>query len=333
MEGIAFGGMLLVVLYLMGQDGGFASALPVMALYAFAGFRLLPALQQIYVSSTQLRFAGPALDALHGDLKKLGNFNLQTLPILPMRFTQSIELAHINYTYPNACKPALKDISLYIPANSTIGLVGSTGSGKTTAIDLILGLLEAQSGSLSIDGKDIDFNNRRQWQKSIGYVPQEIYLSDDTIASNIAFGINNKEIDMVAVERAATIANLHHFVIKDLPLGYQTNVGERGVRLSGGQRQRIGIARALYNSPQVLILDEATSALDNLTEHAVMEAVNNLNHEITIILIAHRLSTVRQCDQIFLLDTGVVSAKGTFDELISQNDQFRSMAATNQIYT
>jgi len=330
MEGIAFGGMLLVVLFLMGQIGSFASALPVIALYAFAGFRLMPALQQIYVSFTQLRFAGPALDDLHSDLRELGNCDLQILPVLPMHFTQGIELKQVDFTYPNARSSAIKEVSLYIPANSTVGLVGSTGSGKTTTVDLILGLLEAQSGSLEVDGKPIKSNNRREWQKIIGYVPQDIYLFDDSIASNIAFGLDPKDVDMAAVVRAATIANLHHFVINDLPQAYLTTVGERGVRLSGGQRQRIGIARALYHSPQVLILDEATSALDNITEHAVMEAVHNLNHKITIILIAHRLSTVRECDQIFLLDKGVLSAKGTFDELIIQNNQFRSMAANNK---
>ena len=160
-------------------------------------------------------------------------------------------------------------------------------------------------------------------------MPQHIYLADDTVAANIAFGLNARGINQQAVERAAKIANLHEFVINDLPEGYTTNVGERGVRLSGGQRQRIGIARALYHNPQVLILDEATSALDNLTEQAVMEAMNNLGNDITIILIAHRLSTVRYCDQIYLLERGEVKAKGTFEELIEVSEQFRAMASSN----
>jgi ABC-type multidrug transport system fused ATPase/permease subunit len=207
--------------------------------------------------------------------------------------------------------------------------VGFTGSGKTTAIDLILGLLEPDSGDFKVDGKVINSFNKRQWQKSIGYVPQQIYLSDATVAANIAFGLKPEEIDMQAIERAATIAKLHDFVINELPMGYQTTVGERGVRLSGGQRQRIGIARALYHSPNVLIFDEATSALDNLTEQAVMEAVHKLSHEITIILIAHRLSTVRECDQIFLLEKGEVKGQGTYNELVGSNDQFRAMAGTH----
>ena len=325
LEAIAFGVIILLMLYLLAKSGIFATALPVIALYAFAGYRLMPALQQIYQAFTQLRFASPALDALHKDLSSLQVTNAQQdhPGILPL--TQAITLNQVSYRYPNAMHPALKDIDLGIPARSTVGFVGTTGSGKTTAVDVILGLLEPQEGHLSIDGQPIDVANRRQWQRTIGYVPQHIYLADDSVAANIAFGINTKDIDQQAVERAAKIANLHEFVSNDLPRGYATTVGERGVRLSGGQRQRIGIARALYHNPQVLILDEATSALDNLTEQAVMEAVNNLGHDITIILIAHRLSTVRQCDQIYLLERGEVKASGTYEELLENNTQFKLM--------
>ena len=207
--------------------------------------------------------------------------------------------------------------------------MGATGSGKTTAVDVTLGLLEPQKGHLNVDGQPINAANRRRWQRAIGYVPQHIYLADDSVTANIAFGVNAEDIDQQAVERAAKIANLHEFVSNDLLQGYETTVGERGVRLSGGQRQRIGIARALYHDPQVLILDEATSALDNLTEHAVLESVNNLGYDITIIMIAHRLSTVRQCDQIYLLERGKVKAHGTFDELTQTNEQFRAMAASH----
>jgi ATP-binding cassette, subfamily B, bacterial PglK len=326
LEAIAFGGLLLVILYLMAKSSSFVSALPMIALYAFAGYRLMPALQQIYGAFTQLRFAGPALDALHQDLSSLQAADAQQGQINPLPLTQVITLNHVSYHYPNAPQPALKGIELTIPAHSTVGFVGATGSGKTTAVDVILGLLEPQEGALKIDGQPITAANRRQWQRAIGYVPQYIYLADDSVSANIAFGVSPKDIEQQAVERAAKIANLHEFVSNDLPQGYATTLGERGVRLSGGQRQRIGIARALYHNPQVLILDEATSALDNLTEQVVMEAVINLGHDITIILIAHRLSTVRQCDQIYLLERGKVKASGTYDELKAGNQQFKAMA-------
>jgi ATP-binding cassette, subfamily B, bacterial PglK len=326
LEAIAFGGMLLVILYLMAKSGSFASALPIIALYAFAGYRLMPALQQIYGAFTQLRFVGPALDALYQDLISLQAADIQNgqLSTLPLR--QAIHLNQVSYRYPSAPQSALKGIDLAIPAYSKVGFVGATGSGKTTTVDVILGLLEPDKGSLKIDGHPITVANRRQWQRAIGYVPQHIYLADDSVAANIAFGVNAKDIDQQAVERAAKIANLHEFVVNDLPQGYATAVGERGVRLSGGQRQRIGIARALYHNPQVLILDEATSALDTLTEKAVSEALRNIGKEVTVILIAHRLSTVRHCDQIYFLDQGEVMAHGTFDELIRTCSNFKSMA-------
>ena len=325
LEAVAFGGMVLVVLYLVIQRGNFASALPLIALYAFAGYRLMPALQQIYSAVTQLRFARPALDALHADLMSLQSPNHKSRQeIIPLK--KAITLNHIQYRYPNALNLALKDLNLTILAKSTVGIVGPTGSGKTTTVDLILGLLEPQQGTLAVDQKVITVQNQRSWQRSIGYVPQQIYLADDSVAANIAFGLDAKDIDQTAVERAAKIANLHDFVINELPHQYLTKVGERGVRLSGGQRQRIGIARALYHNPQVLILDEATSALDSLTEQAVMEAVYNLGREITIILIAHRLSTVKACDTIFLLEKGELKAHGTFDELNKSNAHFNAMA-------
>lgn len=328
LEAIAFGGMMMVVLYLMAQSGDLDSALPIIALYAFAGYRLMPALQQIYSAVTQLRFVGPALDALHADLRCLKFAYPKSRPN-PITLTQSITLNQIQYRYPRATRPSLINLSLTIPAKSTVGFVGETGSGKTTTVDVILGLLEAQAGTLTVDGQVITEENRRDWQRVIGYVPQQIYLADDTVAANIAFGVDARHIDRAAVERASRIANLHEFVIKELPHDYQTNVGERGVRLSGGQRQRIGIARALYHNPQVLILDEATSALDNLTEQAVMEAVRNLSHEVTIILIAHRLSTVKACDSIFFLEKGELKAQGNFFELSQANERFRAMAASH----
>jgi ABC-type multidrug transport system fused ATPase/permease subunit len=208
-----------------------------------------------------------------------------------------------------------------------VAFVGPTGSGKTTIVDLIMGLLEPQAGIIRVDGVPIKDGSLRKWQRSIGYVPQQIFLSDDTVAANIALGVAPADIDIIAVQRAAKIANLHDFVISKMPNGYASTVGERGVRLSGGQRQRIGIARALYHNPQVLVLDEATSALDSITEQVVMDAINNLGHQITIILIAHRLSTVRECDRIYLLRHGEIAAFGTYEELEHDNEIFRSMTA------
>jgi ABC-type multidrug transport system fused ATPase/permease subunit len=327
LEAVSFGGMLLLILYLMGRGNGFTAALPVVALYAFAGYRLLPALQQIYASFSQLRFADPALNALHADLVSLPNSDAPDSAALAIPLQKSISLQNIEFTYPHSAQPALTNIDLEIKAFSTVGLVGSTGSGKTTLVDLILGLLPPQKGALLVDDQVIDARHRRAWQKMIGYVPQQIYLADDTVAANIAFGVEPAEIDYDSVHRAAKIANVHDFIVDELPDQYNTAVGERGVRLSGGQRQRIGIARALYHNPQILLLDEATSALDNLTEQAVMEAVNSLRHDITIILIAHRLSTIRLCDTVILLDKGQLKAQGTYDQLIAQDNIFKAMAS------
>ena len=325
LETIAFGGMLIVILYLIAQSGSFTNAVPILALYAFAGYRLMPALQGIYVAITQLRFVAPALNALYDDIKNLKPAIIHDSKEI-IKLNKNIVLKNIYYNYPNASRTALKNINLCVPVNTTVGLVGVTGSGKTTAADIILGLLEAQKGTLEVDGKIITENNRRSWQRSIGYVPQNIYLSDDTIAANIAFGIAHEDTDQEAVERAAKIANIHNFIINELDQKYQTTIGERGVRLSGGQRQRIGIARALYHNPQVLILDEATSALDNLTEQAVMDEVYNFEKKMTIILIAHRLSTVKRCDSIFLLNKGKIEVQGTFEELIKKSTSFRDSA-------
>jgi len=326
LEIIAFGGILGLVLFLMHRSAGLQAVLPIIALYALAGYRLLPALQMAYDQATKLRFSGAGLDRLHKDLtthRIEPVKDASTGTVFPQR---QISLAGVTFSYPNAERHALEDIYLEIPARSTVGLVGKTGSGKTTAVDIMLGLLRPQSGTMTVDDVVVTPQNCRAWQKSLGYVPQQIFLADESVAANIAFGVPDKAIDRNAVERAAKIANLHQFIVDELPAGYETIVGERGIRLSGGQRQRIGIARALYHEPRVLILDEATSALDNLTEQAVMDAVHNLSGEITIILIAHRLSTVRECDRIFVLELGRLVGSGTFDELKAGNERFRAMA-------
>jgi ABC-type multidrug transport system fused ATPase/permease subunit len=322
-------GVLLIVQYQTLKSGGVGHALPLIALYALAGYRLLPAVQRVYSSISSLRFAKAALDVLHRDLVETSipaeRRNQCSNDII--RVNHQLALRNVSYSYPGATTRALADLTITIPARSTIGIVGRTGAGKTTAVDVILGLLDPDKGELIVDCETITAANKRSWQKSLGYVPQHIFLIDDSVAANIAFGVPRAEIDLDAVEQAARLANLHAFVNDELDEGYQTRIGERGVRLSGGQRQRVGIARALYHDPDLLVMDEATSALDNITERAVIEAVNNLASRKTIVIIAHRLTTVRRCDLIFLLDHGRLIAQGTYNELSGNSESFREMVA------
>jgi len=319
LEAISFGGILLVILYNIEETNSFSNSLPIISLYVFAGYRMMPAMQQIFSSFASLAFIGPTLKKLHDDIRNLKTYDKPQSQSL-ITFNKAINLKNIYFHYPNEMQMFLKDVNLCIPAKSTIGFVGSTGSGKTTIVDIILGLLEPKKGTLEVDGKTITRNNVRTWQQSIGYVPQSIFLSDDTVAANIAFGSEAKEIDNESLIYASRIANLHEFVTSKLPKQYQTIIGERGARLSGGQRQRIGIARALYKRPDLLILDEATSALDNSTEKIVMDAVKALDSKMTIIIIAHRLNTVKDCDIVFKFDKGQLIKQGKFNEIFIKND-------------
>jgi ATP-binding cassette, subfamily B, bacterial PglK len=328
LEAIAFGGMLLLILFLMSETGTLNAVLPLIALYAFAGYRLMPAIQKVYLSIAQLRFVGPSLDALVEDLKSLKLLNLNESQS-SLKLNKKIILNHVYYNYPNSSTAVIKDISLSIPARSIIGIVGPTGSGKTTTVDIILGLLEPMKGTLEIDNTIINKENYRSWQRTVGYVPQQIYITDDTVAANIAFGVDYKNINQEAVEHAAKISNLHDFVVNELPMQYKTKVGERGIKLSGGQRQRIGIARALYHKPQLLIMDEGTSSLDNITEYIIMETISKIKKNITIILIAHRLNTVKNCDNIFVLENGQVKEQGNFEELLKNSQTFHKMVQPN----
>jgi len=290
----------------------------------------LPALQQIFSSISTIRYHLPALDALYLDLKeeeiitKSDSYLEKIQNSKPLPFTQEFVLSAVTYHYPGIHELAIKGLNLAIKPNTSIGLVGSTGSGKTTTVDIILGLLTPTSGQMLVDGIEINSCNLACWQRNLGYVPQHIYLSDDTITRNIAFGVPNQEIDMTAVIRAARIANMHEFIEGELPESYETIIGERGVRLSGGQRQRIGIARALYRDPTVLIMDEATSALDGITEEAVMEALHNLSGKKTVIMIAHRLTTVKDCDVIYLLEEGQIIDQGKFFDLQKSSKWFQA---------
>ena len=310
LEAVAFGGVLLIAVYLLLRGGALQDVIPVLGLYAFAGYRLMPSLQQIFAALAQLRFGGPVLDNVHRELQE----GAVRAPCArgtklhdPYPFHKALELDHATFTYPGAATAALTDVSLTIAAKTTVGFMGPTGAGKTTLIDLVLGLLHPTSGEIRVDGQPLDAQTLPAWQRSIGYVPQHIYLSDDTIARNIALGVPDQDIDLAAVRRAARIARIDAFIESDLPQAYNTVVGERGIRLSGGQRQRIGIARALYHNPSVLVFDEATSALDHATEAAVMEAIDTLSGNRTILIIAHRLSTLDVCDVVFRVERGQIA--------------------------
>jgi ABC-type bacteriocin/lantibiotic exporter with double-glycine peptidase domain len=321
-EAIAFGGILIIALYFLFKTDVTNYAIPAIALYAFAGYKIFPSLQQIFAATTSLRFVSSSLDVIYNDLRHLkseipnNNHNL-------LAFDKSINLEKISFCYPNAVKFALEDVTINIKVKSLVGFVGFTGSGKTTLVDIILGILEPQKGLLKIDDKIITKHNLRSWQSKIGYVPQQIYLADDTVANNIVFGLDTNNINKENLERVAKVADIHNFIINELPKGYDTIIGERGERLSGGQRQRIGIARALYQKPELLILDEATNALDNITEELIMESILNLDNRPTIILIAHRLNSIKKCAQIFLLENGKILVDGTYEYLKLHNSKFK----------
>ncbi len=325
-EIMAFGSIQIILLVMVARNFDLQNALPFITLYLFAGYRLVPSLQEIYSSFGKLRFVKRPLNNLYEDSRNLIKFrDSENINDSKIDLKESLVLERINFSYEEKTEKIINNLSLKICANTKVGLVGETGSGKSTTIDIILGLLEPQSGIIRIDNEIINSHNSRLWQKNVGYVPQDIFISDNDIASNIAFGLNHKNIDLEKVMKAAKVANLHYF-IESLPDKYLTKIGERGVRLSGGQRQRIGIARAIYNEPTVLILDEATSSLDNLTEKKVMEAVDNLTNKMTIIIVAHRLTTVKNCDEIYFFKNGTIADSGNYESLIKTYKTFRDMA-------
>lgn len=311
-EAVAFGGIILIALHLTIQNSGdpeheLGSVLSVLGLYAFAGYRLLPAVQNIYLNVTALRFAGPIVETIFNELESAST-NSATLPRMKskMKLGQLLTLENIDYHYPNANGHGIKCISLSLKKGASLGIIGTTGAGKTTLVDVIMGLLTPTTGQLLVDGIPITDANRHAWQSNLGYVPQEIYLTDNSVAENIAMGFSSNEIDIARVQKCAHMAKIHDFIVEELEEGYSTRVGERGVRLSGGQRQRIGIARALYRDPEVIIFDEATSALDNDTEAKVIDAIEALSGQKTLIIIAHRMSTVEMCDTTVQMERGKV---------------------------
>ncbi|TDS82500.1 ABC transporter ATP-binding protein [Comamonas sp. JUb58] len=297
-EAAGYTGLIIIALILLQQSNDVAHVLPALGMYGFAAYRLLPAAQIMYRGFAKLQYSNATLDIIHNDIKLTDEPTQQSSEML--RPQHEIRLSGIFYAYPSTPqKPVLYDFDLKIPANTSLGIAGASGSGKSTLMDILLGLLQPQAGMLSVDGQRIDVSNVHSWQRAIGYVPQNIYLSDTSVAANIAFGVPPDDIDMQAVKRAARSAQIHDFVVDELPQGYSTLVGDRGIRLSGGQRQRIGIARALYRDPPVLLMDEATSALDSKTEEAVNETVRTLSSSRTIIVIAHRETSLRACTGIF----------------------------------
>lgn len=329
---VGFGGMIVLALTLVdplsfGERDALSDLLPLLGVMAFAGQRLLPELQTLYFSLTNLTAGGAALNQVHGDLYDGSRVVLEGADAVPLRLTRDLQLDQVAYTYPAGTRPGLECLSLTIRAGEHIGVVGLSGAGKTTLADIVLGLLQPQQGELRVDGKKLCAANIRAWQRSVGYVPQDIFLADVSLAENIALGLQPQEIDKNRLEKAARTALLHGFVMSELPNGYATPIGERGVRLSGGQRQRIGIARALYHDADLILFDEATSALDNLTESEVMGAIAEMPGEKTVVIIAHRLSTVRNCDRILLLERGKARGFGTWEELLAKDDLFRSLVA------
>jgi ABC-type multidrug transport system fused ATPase/permease subunit len=328
MELLAFGSMISLVLYLVINTQGYAGLLlPTLSVYALTGMKLLPALQQTYGSIAQIKANLPAYESIREDLK---NINAEIEPKVesnqqPWLKHNEVDLKNITFCYPGKVIPALESVSIKIKPNSTVGFVGTSGSGKSTLADVIIGLIKPQQGEVIIDGIPLIKKNLRAWQDKIGFVPQSIFLTEGTIAENVAFGIQQDLINYSQVQKVLKLAHMEEWV-SGLKLGIHSKVGERGVQLSGGQRQRIGIARALYYEADILVFDEATSALDGITEKTILDAIQDFKGQKTLIMIAHRLKTIQNCDQIFMMEKGCVIDCGTYQELIEKNEQFKKMS-------
>ena len=330
-ETIAVIGIMLIAVMMVSQGRPVTTIIPVLTLFVMATVRLMPAIQQITKSMTKLRYNVVVIDPIYNDIKELADYRKRFLADRDKKerliMHKSIEIRDLHYNYPNSDEQALRGVSLTIERGQSIAFTGPSGAGKTTIVDLLLGLLEPSKGDILVDGKNIQ-DHLSAWQRNIGYIPQFIYLSDETLRSNVAFGVPENEIDDEKVWHALHLAQLGEFVER-MPGKLDSVIGERGVRLSGGQRQRIGIARALYHNPQVLVMDEATSALDNVTEKQIINAIEQLKGDRTIITIAHRLTTVMNCDRIYFMENGRIVSEGTYNELLKQNNSFRVLANAN----
>lgn len=331
LETISFGLLILFILYNLNLGNNLTEVLPILSMFAFAALRLIPAFQTIFSGLNRINFSTKGLNDILFRLNENKNLKISKKTNNKLQIKHEIKINDLDFIYPNSNRMALNKINLSIQSGEKIGIVGSTGSGKTTLIDVLLGLLNPTNGEISLDGNGISKLGLKKWQNSIGYVPQNIFLSDKTIAENIAFGLSIDELDIKRVKEVCKIANLHSFISEELEQKYFTEVGERGVRLSGGQRQRIGIARALYNNPSLLVLDEATSALDNITEKLIIESIANHFKSITTIIIAHRLNTIKNCNCIFYLENGKIKSYGTYDELIYKSKEFKKLATSRTL--
>lgn len=328
MELITFGSILFLLLLLyVRYDGNIGEILPIISVCALAGFKLLPAFQTIYTSLAQIRGNMAAFDSIEADLEnakvKLESSAIVKSESLPT--FKSIELENIGLCYPMAREYSVSGVSVSIKRNTTVAFVGASGAGKSTLIDVILGLLNPSEGRLLFAGVPMSEINVKSWQAMIGYVPQTIFLKEGSIIDNVAYGLHKDDISIDLVKVALRKAELLEYV-QSLPKGIYTEVGEHGVKLSGGQRQRLGIARALYHDPDILVLDEATSALDGMTERAIMNAIEDMSAKKTIIIIAHRINTIRSSDMIYMLDNGQVVDSGSYQKLKENNATFRKMA-------
>jgi len=326
LEFLAFGSILGITVYLFISTGNIQSALPRLSLYAVAGYRLLPALQKAFAAAAKFKHNSPVLEKLYEDLVSSLRNNPNLKPskkLLP--FKQNIELTNVKFLYEETEYTVIKDLNLSIPKGQTVAFIGSTGSGKTTLVDLIVGLHQPVSGSLKVDHQKLTLDNIKSWQNNIAYVPQEVFLFDDTVLKNIILGNKGEATDFDLLKEACQMADIYDFIVNELPDAFETKIGERGIRLSGGQRQRLGLARALYRQPNVLILDEATSALDSITEKGIIESLRFLPKKLTTIIIAHRLSTVRHADCIYFLREGIIHAHGNYESLIHSNETFKTM--------
>ena len=308
-EALAFGGVITLIIFLVFNGNNLTNIAPVLSVYLFAGYRLIPSAQNIYNSITQINFTKSTLENLHKDWIKCRPALklLKTEFIAPLK--NSIELKNIYFHFKSDELPILKNINLKILAFSKIGIIGSTGSGKTTLIDIISGLIDPSSGTIKIDKNILNKYNKNFWQKELSYVTQKVTLFDESIAANIALGTNKENINFDLIKWAAKISELDEFVTTKLSKGYDTIIGDQGVKLSGGERQRIGLARALYNKPKVLILDEATNSLDNFTAHKIIKNINQIDYKLTLIIVSHQLDLLRYCDTVYKIDNGKINIK------------------------